>query len=116
MTTTRCADVVSVPDMVRRGLNRVARLQHRAMGEQDTGSVPREAALSRLAELYRREARWWDVLVNWVYSSRAGSTSVVFGRAAIVAHAHALQLARQYDEHAASARRRAALDGVGVLA
>ncbi len=116
MTTTRCADVVSVPDMVARGLDRVRALQRRVARERDAGSASYAVALSRLAELHRREARWWEVLADWVYSSHAGSTPLVFGRAVLAARTLALDYAREYDEFAASARRRAALDGVGVVA
>ena len=116
MGRSTCADEVSVPEIVARGLDRVHVSQRRAMRMCDVPGS-RGEALARLGELYRREARWWDVLANWVYSPRGDATSLVFGRAVIAAHRSALEFARHYDEHAASARRRAALDpALGVVA
>ncbi len=116
MTTTRCADVVSVPVMVDAGVDRVEKQRIRAASSIPDTDAARAVSWARIAELYRREARWWGVLANWAYSPASGALPYVFGYAAIKAQGRARRAAETYDELVASARRRAALDGVGVVA
>lgn len=105
-----------VPVIVDRALRRLADQQLMAFtGPTSTpgGEVDR---LARVAELYRREARWWGVLSRWAYSDDPNAVPLVFGKAAIRAECEANERAEHYDEFAASARRRAALTGSAVAA
>lgn len=98
-----------VPVIVDRALRRLADQQLKAF-TGPTGAPGGEVEqLTRVAELYRREARWWGVLSRWAYSEHPNAMSLVFGKAAIRAEVVASERAARYDEFAASARRRAAL-------
>lgn len=105
-----------VPVIVDRALRRLADQQLMAFtGPTGTpgGEVDR---LARVAELYRREARWWGVLSRWAYSEHPNAMPLVFGKAAIRAECEATERAARYDEFAASARRRVVMAASGVAA
>jgi len=112
MSTDTYASSALMPRMVDLALRRLTDQQAKAFAT-DT-PVPKADRLARIAELYRREARWWDVLARWTYSEVR--VPLVFGKAAIYAKCEANEHATHYEELAASARRRAALDTSGVAA
>jgi len=105
-----------VPVMVDRALRRLTDQQLKAFTAHTTASACKADRLARVAELYRREACWWGVLSRWAYSEHPNAMPLVFGKAAIRAECEANERAARYDEFAASARRRAALNGSGVAA
>lgn len=105
-----------VPVIVDRALRRLTDQKLTAF-TGPTGSPRAEVEqLTRVAELYRREARWWGVLSRWAYSEHQDTMPLVFGKAAIRAEVVASERAERYDEFAASARRCASLAGSGVAA
>jgi hypothetical protein len=59
----------------------------------------------RVAELYDREARWWEVLVDWTYTK--SDLCTVYGAAAIAAKTRAEESAKEYRRLEASYWQRA---------
>lgn len=106
---------MSVPAIVRAGLDRC-----RGERVRVSGSEPRTAAewvvrAERLAVLSEREARWWTVLERWTF---LGQTQIptVYGRAAMRAASSEHEEARFWRDSAADWRRRAAGEPVcGVI-
>lgn len=114
MSTDMHAEAL-VPMIVDRALRRLADQQLMTFTPHDTSACEADR-LTRVAELYRREARWWGVLSRWAFSKHPGTMPLVFGKAAIRAECEATERAARYDEFAASAHRRAALTGSAVAA
>lgn len=79
--------VVGTPVMVERAIRRCGEEFYRAVNLPiDTRTQQVERA-DRLAEVAERRARWWGVLIRWVFTSDTG-TSWVFASAALTAQRH----------------------------
>lgn len=75
------------PVMVERAIRRCGEEFYRAVNlPVDTPAQQVERA-QRLAEVAERRARWWGVLIRWVFNSGSG-TSWVFASAALTAQRH----------------------------
>jgi len=110
VATTQAA---SVPRMVRAGLDRVLRAQCGAQRMPADTHAARARKLTRVAELFEREQRWWNVLSHWarqrdgLFSTSADvEVTVVFARAAGDAAHRAGSFADSYREMAADAWQR----------
>lgn len=104
-----------VTRMVQRGIERCDRERDRAHAREPRTLEERARQHERVAELFEREARWWDVLIGPTYRWENGIPSV-YGAALFRARHDARQYAQQYRELAESARRRATLAGSAVAA
>ncbi|MBA0124242.1 hypothetical protein H0B56_01655 [Haloechinothrix sp. YIM 98757] len=98
------AELVVVPEMVRAGLERVRRQYVRSLRMPQGSDEQNAAHWARVAEVYRREARWWAVLERWVFSLQGRAVGVVFADAAIQARNRAERFAQDYEKLAARAR------------
>lgn len=79
--------MVGTPVMVERAIRRCGEEFYRAVNlPTDTRTQQVERA-DRLAEVAERRARWWGVLIRWVFTSDTG-TSWVFASAALTAQRH----------------------------
>lgn len=93
---------VSVPQMVYLGLDRADQELDRAHRAHAVTHGGRARGLGRIATLYERQARWWNVLGTWCYRTRAD----VHGRAALAAMLLVEQRAESYRELEAAEWRR----------
>ncbi|SNR97246.1 hypothetical protein SAMN06265360_1505, partial [Haloechinothrix alba] len=98
------AEMVSVPEMVRAGLERARRQYVRSLRMPQGSDEQNAAHWARVAEVYRREARWWAVLERWVFLPQGRTVGVVFGDAAIQARNRAERFAQDYEALAGRAR------------
>lgn len=99
-TGSNRSDVVPVPVLVRRGLDRCWRERpHYRRGNDGEWAL----YLRTMMRSFEREARWWSVLAEWCYRAGIDGVDVIFGRAAISAEAHAKKSAEQYHQMAAEA-------------
>lgn len=96
MDTQGSAGVVSVPAMVQQALTRADRDLAEAQRARASSPCATARKMARIAELYERQARWWDVLSRWTYGG--SELPRVFGTATLAASNRAKSLARQYRE------------------
>ena len=102
MTTATTTETVPVDALVWAALDRSANAFVRAARMPEPTHGARARRLGRIAAVYEREARWWDVLARWTYSSRV-DVPRVYGQAAIVAKHAAQRSARDYRDMEARA-------------
>jgi hypothetical protein len=106
MTTQKSAAELTVPNRVFRALDLLGAAKVRAQKVcADTHSA-KARKMARIAALYEREARWWDVLEDWTYSRESVGVPLVYGRAVIVAQRDAKDSARTYRDLEANYWRR----------
>src|SRR5699024_2803966 len=95
MTTATTTETVPVDALVWAALDRSEAAFVRACAMPEHTHAARARRLGRIAAIYEREARWWNVLARWTFSPRA-DVPLVFGQAAIVAKGSAQCRARDY--------------------
>jgi len=81
------ATPLSVPEVVERGLIRCFRDYGEALNLPLVSDAAQAVRADRLATVCERRARWWGVLLRWVFSP-ACDLSLVFGAALIDAIQH----------------------------
>lgn len=105
MSTATSTETVPVSAVVWQGLERSQYAFMRACGMPEDTHAARARRLDRIAEIYEREARWWDVLTRWTYRPHA-DVPLVYDQAAIAAKASAEHRARDYRDMEAEAWQR----------
>ena len=73
--------------MVERAIRRCGEEFYRAVNLPTDTRAQQVLRAERLAEVAERRARWWGVLIRWVFNSGTG-TSWVFASAALAAQRH----------------------------
>lgn len=79
--------VTGTPVMVERAIRRCGEDFYRAVNLPTDTRAQQVLRAQRLAEVAERRARWWGVLIRWVFGSGAGA-SWVFASAALTAQRH----------------------------
>ena len=105
MDTRVFAAAGSVPHMVEQGLARTQNAYVQAKNTRVSGGCETARKMGRIAELFEREARWWDVLTRWM--SHQQGVPWVYTTAVIAAHHEAERRAESYREMEAGYWRRA---------
>lgn len=96
---------LSVPELVRRGLDRSHAAYQRAQGTRTRTHAAQARKLGRIAASYERESRWWNMLSDWTFV-HGGADRYVYGDAVIAAELSAAERARTYRDLEAQAWRR----------
>lgn len=104
----RVGGVVSVPTMVAAGLERCEVERRRVMGLRPGTHTERAARAQRLAVLFERSARWWNLLGRWSVRAGWGQVPAVFGDAVIIAAGRDSDQARFWRDMAGDWLRHAA--------
>lgn len=99
--------ITALAVMVERGVERCEAQRYREQRRSPDAFEDQARRCERVAELFDREARWWDVLIAPTYH-RVNGVPRAYGMAVIAARSGAKHSAERYREFAQEWRRFAA--------